>query len=297
MDEHRHDSDAGDANQSESGVADDASTAAFGGADAANTVVAPPSGQIGVARQDVAAAISDKLTYTLTVEDAQERFARARRKVPSIRSLQRYCQDGLIKGVRTPVTYDDGSHAEPWFINDASLDAYIKQQPIVVLGDVSDAKPQMATPNREVGDATLTAPVSTGDAGGAKTFTADGEVPPSSTSTPAKDEPPSIPLAEVLLENARLQERLEGKNEVLKRIEEGYDRERKEWHSERDFLRTDVTETRALVRDFKSVSDRILDTFKQIGTKQSETANAVEPGQILYKPVQNGESTGESRQA
>ena len=281
MAEHCHDSDAGAANQTDSGVVGDANNAPSGVADAASSVVAPPNEQTGGARQDVAAAISDKVTCTLTVEDAQERFARARRKVPSIRSLQRYCQDGLIKGVRTPVTYDDGKHGEPWFINDASLDAYIKQQPIVVLGDVSDAKPQMAPPNREVGDATVMQPSPTGDVGGAKLTNPDREVPLTSAEAPTKDEPPSIPLAEVLLENARLQERLEGKNEVIKRIEEGYDRERKEWHSERDFLRTDVTETRALVRDFKSVSDRILDTFKQIGTKQSETANAVEPGHIL----------------
>ncbi len=272
-----------------SGDASDANLTSLGDAGVAKEPMATPNGEAGGTGQDVTAAISNKLTYTLTVEDAQDRFARARRKVPSIRSLQRYCQEELIKGIRTPVTYDDGSHGEPWFINEASLDAYIKQQPIVVLGDASDAKPQMATPNRDVGDATVTSPSRSGDASDAKR-----EVPAPVSPTP---ELQRIPLADVLLENARLQERLDGKNEIIERLEASHELQRQDWTSERDFLRTDVTETRALVREIRSTSDRILDTFKEIGKKQVEGgAEKVEPGQILYKPVsQNGGPAGESR--
>jgi hypothetical protein len=205
--------------------------------------------------------------------------------------LQRYCQDGLIRGLRTPVTYDDGSHAEPWFINAASLDAYIKEQPIVVLGDAGDANHELATPNREVGDANLTKSPDFGDASGADVAAHNREVRPP---VPPNPQPPVIPVSEILLENARLQERLEGKTEIINRIEDAHATQRQDWNSEREFLRTDVTETRALVREFKSVSDRILDTFKQIGSKQPEGTEKVEPGQILYKPVQPG---GESRPA
>jgi uncharacterized coiled-coil DUF342 family protein len=92
-----------------------------------------------------------------------------------------------------------------------------------------------------------------------------------------------------------LQERLDGKNEIIKRIEDAHATQRQDWSSERDFLRTDVTETRALVREIRSTSDRILDTFKEIGRKQVEGGGQkVEPEQILYKPVQ---SEGESRPA
>src|SRR5262245_12483050 len=87
-----------------SGVAGDANNQSRGDDSVATTPVAEPTGDAGAAnislaaptddgdvtRQDVMAAIADKLTYSLTVEDAQEHFARARRKVPSGRSLQRY---------------------------------------------------------------------------------------------------------------------------------------------------------------------------------------------------------------
>jgi hypothetical protein len=144
-------------------------------------------------------------------------------------------------------------------------------------GDAGDANDPVATPTPQNGDA--------------KNEKRDREVQPHVLPVP---EPPPIPVSEILLENARLQERLEGRNEVIKRIEEGYEREREEWHSERDFLRTDVTETRALVRDMKSHADGILETFKQIGTKQQE--QRIEADQIVYRPVQNGaNSTGESK--
>jgi hypothetical protein len=109
-------------------------------------------------------------------------------------------------------------------------------------------------------------------------------------------QPPSIPLSEILLANARLQERIEGKTELMNSIQEGHERERKEWHSERDFLRTDVTEMRSLVRGSLDHSDHMLDTFKHLGTKQAEDPNVVAPQSIVYRLVQNGDNpTGESR--
>lgn len=276
MDEQRHGSDAGDANR-DSGVAGDANKPPTGDAGGANDVVASPTENVGGA--DVAAAISGKVTYSLTVEDAQERFARAHRKVPSIRSLQRYCEAGVIQGIRAPVTYDDGNHAKPWFINDVSLDAYIRMQPMVVLGDAGDATQYMATPTREVGDATpsATTPVATLAAPTPERVVA---------AQPPTQDPPPIPLSDVLLENARLQERVEGKNEIIKRMESAHEEQLQDLRSERDFLRTDIVDTRALARDFKTISDNILGTFRQIGTKQSE--EKVAPGQILYKPVTPG---------
>jgi hypothetical protein len=290
MDEQRHDGDAGDANLN-SGVAGDATTSAFGDAGVAKDPMASPTAIVGDA--DVSAAISNKITYSVTIEDAQERFANAHRKVPSIRSLQRYCQEGLIKGLRTAVTYDNGSHGEPWFINDASLDAYIRKQPMVVLGDASDANQQVATPKREVGDANTGNPPNLATPATPRASEVNREASPPSL---PNDEPPSIPLSDVLLENARLQERIEGKTEVIRLMEATHQQQRQDWTSERDFLRTDVTETRAMAREVRASLDRTLDTFKQIGTKQAEPADKVEPNSILYKPVsQNGQQAGESR--
>jgi hypothetical protein len=285
MDGEPHDSDASVANANNGVVgaaknhkSGDASVA-ISSTGVANEQMASPNGGTG---QDVTAAIADTITHSLTIEDAQQRFARARRKVPSGRTIERYCADGKIRGIRQSVTYANGSHGKPWFLNEESLDAYIKQQPIVVLGDDGDANDQLATPNRELGVAS-----------GATVAAYEREVKSPASPDP---QPAVIPVSEILLENARLQERLEGKSEIIKRIEDSHATQRQDWHSERDFLRTDVTETRALVREIRGVSDRILDTFKEIGKKQQEPDPTVQPHQIVYRPVQKeGNAGGDSQ--
>jgi hypothetical protein len=142
MDEERH-GDDGAANL-DFGAADAAKGNGTGDAGVARDPVSPPNIEIGGA--DVSAAISGKITYSLTIEQAQERFARARRKVPKTRTLQRYCEEGLIKGLRQSVSYDGGTHGKPWFINEESLADYIKKQPIFVLGDDGDANDELAAP-------------------------------------------------------------------------------------------------------------------------------------------------------
>ena len=110
------------------------------------------------------------------------------------------------------------------------------------------------------------------------------------------NDPFPIPLSDVLLENARLQERIEGKSEVIRLMEAAHDRQLQDMRSERDFLRTDIVETCSLARDFKAVADNILGTFKQIGTKQAGPTESIEPNSILYKPVSpNGQEAGEFR--
>jgi len=290
MDEQRHDGDAGDANLNFGG-AGDANPSTSGDAGGATEPLATPTDTVGGA--DVAAAIANKITYSVTIEEAQERFAKAHRKVPSIRSLQRYCDEEKIKGIRTPVAYPDGTHGNPWFINEASLDAYIKKQPMVVLGDASDAKHTSATPNREVGVANIN------NSSQLATPTTPLAPPTEREDRPPQqepNEPRGIPLSDVLLENARLQERIEGKTEAIRLMEAAHQQQRQDWTSERDFLRTDVTETRALVRDMRSHADGILETFKQIGTKQQDSNATVQPDQIVYRPVSKpGDATGESR--
>src|SRR5262249_11478198 len=123
MDQLGNDSDDGTANTGQSGVASTAKTSS------GDAKLASPDEVGGATGQDVAAAISDKITYSVIIEEAQERFAHLHRKVPSVRSLQRYCDEGLIVAIRTPVIYEDGSHGNPWFLNAESLEAYIKRQP------------------------------------------------------------------------------------------------------------------------------------------------------------------------
>lgn len=75
MDEDRHHSDAGDANTY---PASNSNTATNANGDAGDAKVA---------------ALDDGLKYTLTALEAIERFIRAKRKPPSLRSMQRYLDE------------------------------------------------------------------------------------------------------------------------------------------------------------------------------------------------------------
>ena len=99
-------------------------------------------------------AIADHVRYTLTVGQALDRFTASHRRLPSERSIQRYCIEGRIAAQKIRTTY--GSE---WLINERSLDAFIRQQPVVI-GDDGDAKqPATAAPplSRPASDGTASA--------------------------------------------------------------------------------------------------------------------------------------------
>ena len=246
MDEERHDSDAGDAtpNQS-SNTAND--TSANGDAGAATV-----------------AALDDGLKYTLTALEAIERFTKAKRKPPSLRSMQRYCDEGTIRGTKIKTTF-----GQEWLVNEESLTQYIERQPIeaVVSGDAGDATKsqeqklplKIAVVTNDNGDA--------GDAGAGKLATPAGE---------------TRLLADVLIENARLLAKLEGKDEVLneRNVLVG------ELRDDRQFLREELTEARKLRGDVKEISDKLLDTIgamslASLGLKQGKTEP--QPAEIINK--------------
>src|SRR4030081_2239745 len=55
-------------------------------------------------------ALDQGVEYTLTVPQAMERFALGQRKVPSHRSMERYCKEGLLRGrkIKTATIEDEG---------------------------------------------------------------------------------------------------------------------------------------------------------------------------------------------
>src|ERR1700694_3119690 len=116
----RHDSDAGDATlppKPSDPAQKPTGSGATGGAGDANVT-----------------ALDHGVQYTLTVPQAMERFALAQRKVPSERSIQRYCDQRILRGrkIKTATIDDHGQRVNrnEWLINEESLDAYIHKQPI-----------------------------------------------------------------------------------------------------------------------------------------------------------------------
>lgn len=87
------------------------------------------------------AALADDLAYTLTAGQALECYAAARRKVPSLRTMQRYCIEGRVAAQKIRTTY--GSE---WLINEASLATLIEAEPIVAaVASVADVHTSATT--------------------------------------------------------------------------------------------------------------------------------------------------------
>jgi hypothetical protein len=239
MDDVRHDGDAGVASPNQA-------------SNSANDTNAN-----GVASDAKVTALDDGLKYTLTALEAMERFIKAGRKAPSLRSMQRYCDEGTIRGTKIKTTF-----GQEWLINEESLTKYIDSLPIetVVGGDagVASVANQPPSPEKPLGS-----PPATNDNGVASVAN-EREVatPPGETRT----------LATVLIENAKLLARIEGKDEVLN--------ERSilvtELRDDRKFLREELTEARKLRGDVKEIAQKMLDTLgamslASIGLKQGKT--------------------------
>jgi vacuolar-type H+-ATPase subunit I/STV1 len=105
----------------------------------------------------------------------------------------------------------------------------------------------------------------------------------------AEPQAPSIPLHEVLLENARLQERLEGRDQVLNERERVID----ELRDDRQFLREELVEARKLRGDVKEISHEMLETLKAAALRGllEQTKNPPPVAAEIITP------TGESRPA
>jgi len=252
MDEQRQDSVAGDAN---------INPASISASDAAAT---------GVASDAKVAALEDGLKYTLTALEAIERFGKARRRQPSLRSIQRYCDEGTIRGTKIKTTF-----GQEWLINEESLLRHIESLPIeaAVGGVAGDANPppKPQIPNK--------VPAATNDNGDASVARA-GEL-----ATPPKE---TRVLADVLIENAKLLATLEGKDEVL--------RERntlvEELRDDRKFLREELTEARTTRGDVKEIAQEMLRTLKAVALR-----GLLEEGKTPPAAAEIITTTGESRPA
>ena len=183
------------------------------------------------------AALADDLAYTLTAGQALEMYAAARRKVPSLRTMQRYCIEGRVAAQKIRTTY--GSE---WLINEDALAKLIEAEPIVaaVAGD-ADA-PVPATPAMP----TTAAPL---DFAGATPANDDaGAAIADDMAAPVGER---RRLSDVLIANAKLVAEVEGRDAIIAELKE-----------DRNFLREEVREARRTRDDVKNIAERMLDTLK-----------------------------------
>ena len=219
---------------------------------------------------EVSAALAHNLKYTLTAGEALQRFADLKRKVPSLRSIQRYCGDQAIAAEKIRTTY--GSE---WLLNEASLDTFIRAQPVVELGDAGVANlADTLAPPLNIAPATN----DNGDAGVAMT------IPVSVREGERRS------LAEVLMENARLLATLEGKQELIVEIERRTADTIAELRDDRGFLREEVREARQQRGDIKEIANRMLETLENmaVGGKllRGSTPENTQPVEIVRRVYQ-----------
>ena len=218
-------------------------------------------------------ALADQLQYTLTVPQAQERFAKRHRRVPAERTLQDYCNKQIIASckIRTSI---DGIARNEWLINETSLDAYIEKEPELQLAapaaDITSAAAHAAraVQSSSIHDTALTADSA---ASGARV-------------APMHEEPigERRTLADILIENARILAQSEGKDLIIAEKNTQIDGLR----DDRGFLREEIRESRKQRDQVKDIADRMLTTLESMtNTRRLSEGRDIAPETIRYKPV------------
>ena len=188
----------------------------------------------GVASDDVMSALADDLRYTLTVAQALECFAAAHRKVPSARTIQRYCIEGRVAAQKIRTTY--GSE---WLINEISLAKLIESEPqISVVASDATSTDMASSPSPILTMPRIVAPDTNTDVVASDAVAQTSETQESERRS----------LAEVLIENARLVAQVEGKDAIITELKENS-----------SFLREEVREARRTRDDVKNIAERMLD--------------------------------------
>jgi len=227
---------------------------------------APDTIDIGDASDAALTALADNLEYTLTVGQALERFSATGRKVPSERTIQRYCIERRLASKKIRTVF--GSE---WLINEASLVRLIHSEPVVA-SDAGVANrpdtPPSASPSAENSTFQKADTIDNGDASDAASPT---------MATPIGER---RTLAEVLIENARLLAQVEGRDAIIVELKE-----------DRSFLREEVREGRRTRDDVKGIAERMLDTLRSMATGRS-----IAVSNPPYDPVRADVIVPESRE-
>ncbi len=194
----------------------------------------------------------DLSKFDLTIGEAREAFQIENRRIPSARTLQRYCQDGQIECYKLKMTRN-GIPVYDWIIDSTSLWKFIQCSP---KDDTHFAK---ATPEPS-GVAKINVETRSGGEQPARVATVPdqpgGTVKyPTSTKTserePQVTAPPvhadnaiggQLSRAKLLIENARLTAQLDAQNELVSelRVDKRFMREEIERHRNNDRLFADL---------------------------------------------------------
>jgi len=188
-----------------------------------DTASAPPA-------RVYAPLLPDLSKYDLTVNEALEVFLALSRKQPSIRSLQRYCQEGRFDCYKLKTTRN-GNPVHEWIINSTSLRAFVQTKPeettrvpLATPVENGDAEPvsEPATSVDETSNVTAT-PARSDDATDDPVLPRTQEAKPNVMATPVASDDASgerQSQVELMVENAKLTAQLDSQVDLIGELRE-----------------------------------------------------------------------------
>lgn len=207
--------------------------------------------------------LPDLSKFDLTVGEALEAFQMENRKIPSIRTLQRYCQEGQIDCYKLTNTRNDNPVHE-WIIDSTSLWEFIQSCPqdsthfsVVTPEPSGDAKIDAGT--CMVGKQPVcvaTAPDLPCDAMKAPTLPETSEREPDVTAALVDVDGTKggqLSRVELLIENARLTAQLDAQSELVSEL-----------RADKRFMREEIARYRNNDRLLAEMDLRILQTLKAV---------------------------------
>jgi len=164
----------------------------------------PPQPQISEPHDAAQAApkrLLAALDFTLTVGQAQKRFAELRRHIPKDRTVQNYCLKGDIVAQKIRTTF-----GMEWIINAASLDAFILSEPELPSG-ASDASSTNSAAQATHVEMKSSAPAPANPSQGGAS-----DASPERHSLPVGE---TRSIVDVLIQNARLLAQVEDRDQMI----------------------------------------------------------------------------------
>lgn len=279
---------SGDASATENGSAEPNVSAPPPSPDSASEAIEPA----------YAPLLPDLSQYDLTVGEAQALFQEEHRKLPSIRTLQRYCQEGRFDCYKLKTTRN-GNPVHEWIINSTSLRRFIQTKP-------NDDTPAVMAAPEPRGDATdggetqsndqqsaiaTTTPERADDASDELALPRSSQTNPNAMTTPDESGDATggdMSRAELLIENARLTAQLDAQRELVDELRD-----------DKQFMREEITQHRQNDRILADMHRETLQTLKAVAvagrhTKIELPGNApAGEGSDLFRDVPDSEQGGQ----
>jgi len=232
--------------------------------------------------------LPDLSKYDLTVGEALDVFAMENRKQPSIRTLQRYCQEGRFDCFKLKTTRN-GNPVHEWIINSTSLRMFIQTKPEeatatpletpIESGGVTSVR-EIEKPS-EVARDVAAPPETVDDATSHLDLPRSPEPKPDVTTTPEATDDAKVEQAskvELLVENAKLTARLESQEDLIGELRE-----------DKKFMREQITHQRGNDTLMADMHRETLHTLKAVSVagrhtriEMPDAASAGEKGSAFY---------------